>query len=599
MLFFCCGSAQTQQLCAPTTLERPAAFFKGMVAWWPATGSATCLQPGCLGYNDIIGGNNGTPMGGVTFAAGEVGPAFGLNGSVGTFIDIGNPASLNISGPITVDAWVKPNLVNAYQAIYSQMSTANNLGEVQLRINGDTGGFDWFRRNAQGSVSTEGVTTSIGAVAGGWQHVAAAYDGSAYYIYINGVLVNNPCSYCFEYVALQGPDTKIGSGDSGDNMPFNGLMDEVQVFNRALSASEIQAISNAGSAGVCPQARFARPTLMGVSVGNTTGTTSPPCSKTSPCSETGTAGLLVHSVSNSSQKFILSNSHILGSVGSAGCPNTAIKGTTATLQPGTADIGKDPGNVARYHIGTVADFTTLNPQPATNSVDAAISQTDLAHATSEIFGIGQPSPVVGTATPGDIVVKSGRTTGVTVGTIASITMMPFSIATGCGRYTYDAGQIMITSASSGPFSVGGDSGSVILDSATLTPVGLLFAGNANNSLANQISAVYTALNVFPDSPSVPGPKTVDELKAMVIESSTRALDPDLRRVEEIATRHGPELLAISGIQGVGVGLADNGHGFAIHVYVIKRTLELQNAIPKQIEGAPVQLFELGGELKAL
>src|SRR5206468_12218446 len=68
-----------------------------MVAWYQGEGNA----------NDIQGGNNGTLQNGATFAAGEVGQAFSLDG-VDDQIFIGNPTSLRITGDLTIDAWVNP-----------------------------------------------------------------------------------------------------------------------------------------------------------------------------------------------------------------------------------------------------------------------------------------------------------------------------------------------------------------------------------------------------------------------------------------------------------------------------------------------------------
>jgi hypothetical protein len=130
------------------------------------------------------------------------------------------------------------------------------LGEVQLRINGTSGGFDWFRRNAGGAVSTEGVTTDVPAIANSWQYVVATYDGSSYSLYINGALHSVPCPYCFQYVADQGSDTKIGTADIGDNFYFNGLIDEVQVFNVSLSASEVQTLYNTNIRAAASQHRL-------------------------------------------------------------------------------------------------------------------------------------------------------------------------------------------------------------------------------------------------------------------------------------------------------------------------------------------------------
>ena len=135
------------------------------------------------------------------FQPGEVGEAFSFNGAVGNYVDIGNPSNLQITGSITVDAWIIPTQWVLIEAIFNQMSTANRLGEVQLRV-GNTGTIDSFRQNT-GSVSTQGVTSDIVVVPGTWQHIAAVYDGSAYYIYINGVLRSAPCPFCFAYGAGQ------------------------------------------------------------------------------------------------------------------------------------------------------------------------------------------------------------------------------------------------------------------------------------------------------------------------------------------------------------------------------------------------------------
>ena len=217
----------------------------GMVGWWPGDGNA----------NDIIGGNNGTFTAN-TYAPGEVGQAFSLDGLTG-YVDI--PQSLNIPGPspITVDAWVNPSDVTTYHEIFSQLSTSYNQGEVDLRINGPGGNlnytpgtFGWFRRSSQGSTTVDVTTTSTLAVAGHWQHVAAVFDGSNYQIYVNGVLQSGALNFDDAIGIVPGPDNTIGEFPGGEDL-FAGLIDEVDVFNRALSATEIQAIYNAGHAGKC------------------------------------------------------------------------------------------------------------------------------------------------------------------------------------------------------------------------------------------------------------------------------------------------------------------------------------------------------------
>ncbi len=273
------------------------------------------------------------------------------------------------------------------------------------------------------------------------------------------------------------------------------------------------------------------------------------------------------------------------------CPNTAKRGKTSTLQPGSVDIGKDPGNDPFYFVGTVADFIHLTPI-GKNFVDAAISSTDLSHASSEIFGIGQPNPAEGDAIPGEIVVKSGRATAVTVGTVQFVNMTKTISTPACGAYTY-VGTIVISSIA-GRFLDSGDSGSAILDSATLTPVGLLFGGNllGTSGLANPIKTVDQMLEIFPDGPSGTVPTSAEELSA-VPNSLRETRDSRLARLEEIQARHEDELLSLPGVQGLGIGLDENGRDLAFYVDVTEETAELERALPKQIEGVPIRLVKMG------
>ncbi|MCZ7398493.1 MAG: LamG domain-containing protein, partial [Candidatus Methanoperedens sp.] len=91
--------------------------------------------------------------------------------------------------------------------------------------------------------------------AGEWYHIAATYDRTTFKIYINGVLDN---SVNTQYTPYQNNyQLVIGRGCVGDpclfkpsNPSFNGTIDEVRIYNRALSASEIQAEYNALTAPI-------------------------------------------------------------------------------------------------------------------------------------------------------------------------------------------------------------------------------------------------------------------------------------------------------------------------------------------------------------
>jgi hypothetical protein len=94
---------------------------------------------------------------------------------------------------------------------------------------------------------------------GEWYHVAGVYDGSSIKFYVNGQLVVDPPPQTGIITPmLETSFLAIGSEDGRTNEPhligqryFHGLIDEVELYNRSLSESEIQAIYNAGSVGKC------------------------------------------------------------------------------------------------------------------------------------------------------------------------------------------------------------------------------------------------------------------------------------------------------------------------------------------------------------
>jgi hypothetical protein len=324
--------------------------------------------------------------------------------------------------------------------------------------------------------------------------------------------------------------------------------------------------------------RYDRPIPMGVSIGNT---------PSLPFIYAGTAGLKVRSLSNPTEKYILSNNHVVGAVGPTLCPGTAPIGTS-TLQPGTLDIGNDPGPDPFYVVGEVADYVPFRRFLA-NTVDAGISSTTDASAKTEILLIGEPNPDIGTATTGQSVIKSGRTTSLTNGTVDSTNLTArVSYGTGCGSFRFRR-QVTITP---GTFSAGGDSGSAILDAGTKTPVALLFAGSDTITVGNPMEAVMTALDIFPDDTA--SSRGINSREALMrrIQRLHERDDPEFRRLAAIQERYEESILNLPGIYAIGIG-RDNGGRLGFKVYGRSRPAGL----PGQIEGVNV-IFVTSGEIVA-
>ncbi|MBI5101292.1 MAG: LamG domain-containing protein, partial [Nitrospirae bacterium] len=201
----------------------------GMVAWWGGDNNAL----------DMVGNNNGT-LNGANYAAGKVGQAFSLDG-VNDYVEMtGSSVGDFGSAPFTVDFWM-----------YAINGTA---GYLVGKSHPDSGlGWDirWKNDNKIYVVGVNGwnwFTSDASATSNTWHHIAVASTDSLVTLYIDGVVKGtSPRSA----ISSTGNPFRMGDTTNYGDAAFNGLLDEVEIFNRALDASEITAIYNAGSTGKC------------------------------------------------------------------------------------------------------------------------------------------------------------------------------------------------------------------------------------------------------------------------------------------------------------------------------------------------------------
>src|SRR4051794_11705852 len=205
----------------------------GAVGWWSAEGNA----------DDRTGLNPGTLQGGVTFETGEVGQAFSLHGGVDA-VAIPASAALDVgSGPgLSIEAWIYPKTLSRSPLVEWNHQGSNFIEwGVHFWILQE---FDFglppgslFANLAESNgtphyIMSPGNTMQVGV----WQHVGLSYDkasGQAR-LYLNGEVVADSNLGVFE------PETSynlfLGRRPAGDGTTsFNGLLDEVAIYNRALS----------------------------------------------------------------------------------------------------------------------------------------------------------------------------------------------------------------------------------------------------------------------------------------------------------------------------------------------------------------------------
>ena len=189
---------------------------------------------------------------------------------------------------------------------------------------------------------------------------------------------------------------------------------------------------------------------------------------------TGTLGCLVDTAG---ARCILSNNHVLAVANAASLGDHII-------QPGSADSSSS-NTPAR--IATLTDFELLRFGSAVNHMDAAIAALVDIHAViPDIMTIGRPANPPVAPFLGQSVLKHGRTTGLTFGSVVD-TSFDGNVHYD-GRIAYFEDQVVVV-GDPGPFSDRGDSGSLIIDSPGAHPVGLLFAGDDFQTLANPIQSV--------------------------------------------------------------------------------------------------------------
>ena len=209
------------------TVSLTVGTLAGPVGQWLADeGSGTTLV-------DSSGqGNDGALQGNPTWVAGQQALAIRLDGT-GDYAVVPDDASLDISGPITIAAWVRPEKV-ATQYLVKKATQGGTSGyELSLATSGKV----FFRLNQAASADTYRINSGTSYPADGttWMHVAATYDGTTMRIYVNGVedgSVAGPASIVTNALGLG-----IGAQPDGVSQ-LQGAMDDIRVYGRALSAAE-------------------------------------------------------------------------------------------------------------------------------------------------------------------------------------------------------------------------------------------------------------------------------------------------------------------------------------------------------------------------
>lgn len=222
----------------------------GLISWWKAENNA----------NDSLGANNGTLVNGATFAQGMVGQAFSFDG-VDDYVSLPDSSNWDFGiGDFTIEGWINTSTPNATMRLISAGSQADGaynlwaFGYGNNSVWGSGNRLNFAVYDADGYPYTDLNSNEITINANQWHHIAVVRSGTDLIFYFDG---QQKGIASIGTLSLGGGSTGAIIGaryntDSSYIIEFaKGLIDEVAIFNRALTAQEIAAIYNAGSAGKC------------------------------------------------------------------------------------------------------------------------------------------------------------------------------------------------------------------------------------------------------------------------------------------------------------------------------------------------------------
>ena len=176
---------------------------------------------------------DGDITGPATWASGKLGTALTFNGT-GNYVDVGNPTALRVTSG-TLQAWIKSSQTTGTQAIIGKSDNYYVLlSSNRIAI------FDF-------NTSTTCQETAGLIADGAWHHIAVTFQSgvnNGTTIYRDGIATKT----CTMTTVNQSSNVIIGD-DFTHTQKFNGQLDEVKVYNRVLSPSEVKAEYDAGNAG--------------------------------------------------------------------------------------------------------------------------------------------------------------------------------------------------------------------------------------------------------------------------------------------------------------------------------------------------------------
>lgn len=228
-----------QNMYCATAIENadtiPSTLSYGLVAYYPFNGNA----------NDESGnGNNGTVNGAIltTDRFGNAGKAYAFDG-INNWINVPSATSLNLLGSFSISAWLNANVFNNHNFIVSKNQGVTGEGTWHFGIEQNSSLFQ-LHYNADPCFCLQTIAANGSNVpVNQWTHVLVTYDSVDHFLkyYMNGILISSFNNFIYNnqitsYDLLIGKESGLNGTVTGY---FKGKLDDIAIYNRALTQEEI------------------------------------------------------------------------------------------------------------------------------------------------------------------------------------------------------------------------------------------------------------------------------------------------------------------------------------------------------------------------
>jgi hypothetical protein len=213
--------------------DNPQAFgnaeLAGLIGWWKFDESK-----GNIAKDSSTGKHDGTLVADAKWAKGKIGGAIDLDGN-GAFVRIPDEHAFDMTGEITIACWVNFRSVPYdYTAIVTKGDNSWRLSTSERQRKFHASVTDWNQLMVDGNTEVP---------ANQWHHVTAAYDGKQLCIYVDGKV--DVCKNWTRGIGQNDYDVLIGENAQEQGRFFDGLIDDVRIYNYALSKAEIEKLAEA------------------------------------------------------------------------------------------------------------------------------------------------------------------------------------------------------------------------------------------------------------------------------------------------------------------------------------------------------------------